>query len=349
MTPLECGIIFDGIPEGAISRKVGLIWGIPVERLSNLASIKFVLFGMDTDRPGVYFMNTQMHQVHESFLNTIGLEGNAVHDVITGVVGYDPRLVAPDGSLGLYYFWFRLSGHSFSVGERSYALLAASMPLLDDNLAFYLNNFQLQYSQSVLPLYRESRINLLFDEDIDPETRFLALNRGEGYGLLRLMDPDERPNPRDVVIYEAIPNELPRVAGIVTTVPQTPLSHVNLRAVQDGIPNAFIRGALDNSDINALLGSYVRYTVTGTGWDLRAATPAEVDAHYAASRPAAETDTATGPFGDSRSRPSARSASRTGPRSASRRRTWPCWGRWGFRQGPCPTGLRRRSISTTSS
>ena len=32
MTPLECGIIFDGIPEGAISRKVGLIWGIPVKR-----------------------------------------------------------------------------------------------------------------------------------------------------------------------------------------------------------------------------------------------------------------------------------------------------------------------------
>ena len=25
----ECGIIIDGIPEGAISRKVGLIWGIP--------------------------------------------------------------------------------------------------------------------------------------------------------------------------------------------------------------------------------------------------------------------------------------------------------------------------------
>ena len=30
LTPLECGIIFDGIPEGAIPRKVGLIWGIPV-------------------------------------------------------------------------------------------------------------------------------------------------------------------------------------------------------------------------------------------------------------------------------------------------------------------------------
>ena len=34
LTPLECGIIFDGIPEGAISRKVGLIWGIPVKAIS---------------------------------------------------------------------------------------------------------------------------------------------------------------------------------------------------------------------------------------------------------------------------------------------------------------------------
>ncbi len=32
MTPLECEIIVGGIPEGAISRKVGLIWGIPVKK-----------------------------------------------------------------------------------------------------------------------------------------------------------------------------------------------------------------------------------------------------------------------------------------------------------------------------
>ena len=96
---------------------------------------------------------------------------------------------------------------------------------------------------------------------------------------------EERPNPRDVVIYETLPNELSRVAGIITTVPQTPLSHVNLRAVQDGVPNAFIRDALDNDDIDDLIDSFVHYTVAGYGWTLRAATPAEVDAHYAASRP----------------------------------------------------------------
>ena len=88
-----------------------------------------------------------------------------------------------------------------------------------------------------------------------------------------------------IVIYEALPNELPRVAGIVSAVPQTPLSHVNLRAVQDGVPNAFIRNPVDRDGIDGLIGSYVHYTVTETGWSLRAAIPAEVDAHYASSRP----------------------------------------------------------------
>ena len=112
------------------------------------------------------------------------------------------------------------------------------------------------------------------------------MNPAEGYGRLQVMDPDDRPHPRNIVIYEALPNELPRVAGIVTTVPQTPLSHVNLRAMQDGIPNAYIRDALDKPQIDALLGSYVRYEVTETDWDLRAATREEFDAHYASSRPA---------------------------------------------------------------
>ena len=156
------------------------------------------------------------------------------------------------------------------------------------NFALYIPNYDLPYFQSDLPSYRDSRIALVFDEDIHGETKFLELNPGEGYGLLRVMEPDDRPNPRDIVIYEALPNELPRVAGIIFTVPQTPLSHVNLRAVQDGVPNSFIRDALDNTDIDDLVDSYVHYTVTEDGWTLRAATPAEVDAHYASSRPATE-------------------------------------------------------------
>ena len=250
------------------------------------SEVKFTLLGLDTDHPGIYFANTNTHLTHLRFADAVGLEPSQA-GLIEGEVYYQPELVAPDGSTGVYRVGLS-TNFSFSLAARSYALLAASMPLLEDNLALYMPRYLLPYIQSDLPLYRESRINLLFEEDILGETRFLALNPGEGYGLLRVMEPDERPNPRDVVVYEALPNELPRVAGILTTVPQTPLSHVNLRAVQDGVPNAFIRNALDEPSIESLLGSYVHYTVTEDSYSIRAATRAEVDAHYAASRPTAK-------------------------------------------------------------
>ena len=248
--------------------------------------IKFILFGLDTDRPRIYFVNTKTYDTHNDFLRAVGLQRS--EDMLTGGLDYHSDLVAPDGSRGLYsYRLFPFSTyHHFSLVARAYTVLAASMPLLSDNLAFNARNAILSSLLSDLPSYSDSRVNLVFDIDIYGDTGFLALNPGEGYGLLRSMASGDRANPRDVVIYEALPNDLPRVAGIISTAPQTPLSHVNLRAVQDSVPNAYIRDALDDAAIDALIGSYVRYLVTDDGWTLNAATRAEVDKHYAASRPA---------------------------------------------------------------
>ena len=166
-------------------------------------------------------------------------------------------------------------------------MLAASLPLLDRNLALYIPRFWRSRYGSELSLIEASRLNPRYDADIVPPSGFLALNPGLGYGRLQVRAPGERPHPRDVAIYEVVPNEMSRAAGIITTVPQTPLSHTNLRAVQDGIPNAFIRDVLDATRVTALLGGYVRYEVTEGRWDLRQATPEEVDLHYESSRPAA--------------------------------------------------------------
>ena len=181
-----------------------------------------------------------------------------------GLIVYDPGLVAPDGSRGVFRYETNRV-YDFFLMEGIHALLAASMPLVDENLALWIQNHRLPAFRADLPLYRASRIDLVFDEDVYDETNFIPLNPGEGYGLMRNLDPDERPNPRDVVIYEALPNDLPRVAGIISAVPQTPLSHVNLRAVQDAVPNAFIRDVLDDADIGALIDSYVYYAVTDNG------------------------------------------------------------------------------------
>ena len=269
------------VPDQATFETLSFKW-------ENKIFIKVVLLDTDTDtdRPSMYFTNVKTYAAHNYFLDAVGIDrrGQVLGEgLVYGTIVYDPNV-----SSGSYYYWLRPSNTYYSVArmEYFYTLLAASMPLLENNLAVHMENSQLRFLQPDLPLYRESRIPLVFDEDIYPETSFLALNPGEGYGLLRVMEPTERPNPRDIVIYEALPNELPRVAGVISTVPQTPLTHVNLRAVQDRIPNAYVRDGLNKVRIGSLIGSYVHYTVTKNGWGLEAASRAEVDAHYAASRPA---------------------------------------------------------------
>ena len=257
--------------------------------LHDLEYVKFSILGMDTDRPAVYFINTETSQAHGNFYDNISLERDPLLrlEAMEGEIVYHPNVAAPGGSLGVYRYEFQPgNAYSFDAVAYAYEVLAASMPLLENNLAYY------PMPARALPLYHEeralyddSRVNVLLEEDILPDIDFVSLNQGEGYGFLRAISLEERPNPRDVVIYEVLPNELSRVAGIITTVPQTPLSHVNLRAVQDGVPNAFIRDALDDDALDDLIGGYVYYTVTESGYTIRAATPEEVDAHFAAARP----------------------------------------------------------------
>ena len=255
------------------------------DHLTDLEFVKFFIIHPRSAWPAVYFMNTETHRAHYSFSNAVR---HPQAGMMRGEIVYHPDIEAPDGSLGVYRFEFEpWDAYPFEAVQYAYEVLAASMPLLENNLAYY------PMPAAALPLYQQerasyddSRINVVFEADIFPEVDFLSLNRGTGYGYLRVMEQNERPNPRDIVVYQSLPNDLPRVAGIITTVPQTPLSHVNLRALQDRVPNAFVRNALGDATIESLIDSHIQYTVTRTGYKIRAATKAEVDAHYDASRPA---------------------------------------------------------------
>ena len=202
---------------------------VPYHRhLQDLEFVKFYIIGVSTDNMGIYFMNTETHRLHPDFGDAIGLWSDPLwgQGYMGGEIIYHPNVVAPDGSLGVYRYQFQpMDAYTFGYVARSYEVLAASMPLLDDNLAYYpMPRRALSLYHREQALYDDSRINVVLREDILPDVPFLPFNVGEGYGFLRLMSLEERPDPRDVVIYETIPNELSRVAGLITTVPQTPLS-----------------------------------------------------------------------------------------------------------------------------
>ena len=282
-------------PAPRIYRNDGLVALVDTETFDEFSNtsadrhhLKLMVFGMDIDRPGFYIVNHGTHPFHQRFANALSLYDHELTADATRVeLYYNSGLVAADGSEGLFYLEFSdyRRAVSFSDAVRAYALLAASAPLISNNLALYFRDDQIPFIQPELELFHASRIPLLFRDDIYGESSFEALNPGQGYGVLRSLDPDDRPGWRDVVIYEELPNDLPRVAGVISTVPQTPLSHVNLRAVQNAIPNAYIKDALDDADIVALVDSWVYVDVGESGYTIRAATKAEVDAQFEASRP----------------------------------------------------------------
>ena len=242
---------------------------------------RVVVLDPGSERPGLAFINGKTHATHQHFLDAKGISDRPS---LSGFLTYNSQLVAPGGSRGGWYVW--ISSHiTFATTERLYDLMAANMPVLRDDLYIYVPAFKEDEFEQEREHYEASRIDVVFWKDLSPRTRVDLLNLGVGYGRLRVMDADGRPHPREVVIYEAVPNELPRVAGIITTVRQTPLSHVNLRAAQDGVPNAYIRDLLADPDITSLVGGFVRYEVAETGWSLRAATPEEVEEHYESTRP----------------------------------------------------------------
>lgn len=257
--------------------------------LAGLEFVKFFLFEPQSELPSVYFMNTETHRAHFQFGRAVSLPGGPFGPAGTlrGEIVFHPYLTAPGGRPGTYRFAFEPNDAiPFPIVQKAHELLAANMPFLENNLVYF------PMPDRALPLYHEekalydaSRIPVLLPDEIYADISFLPLHVAEGFGLLRVMNPGERPGPRDIVLYDSLPNDLPRVGGVITTVPQTPLSHVNLRAIQDNVPNAFIADAAEDEAIAALVGKYVRFRVNLDGYEIREATLAEVEAHYESIRP----------------------------------------------------------------
>ena len=255
--------------------------------LNGLEFVKFSIRDLSGTTPPAYFINANTHKTHSAFDKAIGASVSRVNEIGNGTIVYYPNVAAKDGSLGVYAFRLSQWGIAgFTNVKAYYDTFAANMPFLTNDLYYHpITDSQVQVYQNAKASFDNSRVNVLLNEDISTDVNYIPFNQAESYGRLRLMQDGERPSPFDIAIYETLPNDLPRVGGTITTVTQTPLSHVNLRAIQNRLPNAYIRDALTNDTIASLLGSYVYFAVTTDGYTIREATKAEVDNHYAALRP----------------------------------------------------------------
>ena len=261
--------------------------GTEVRIDTQLIGIEFVKFQIEnthTQNPQLYFMNTETHRSHGSFMGAAGLGRG--QGQMRGVLSYRPLFTSPNGEPGVYTFEFNPNdAFPFEDIKLAHDLLVSKMPVLKNRLGYCPLWGAIGIYNSEKALYDAAEFPVYFEDDLYANIGYLPLNQAASFGRLRVLETDERPAVRDIVICKVLPNEMPRVAGVITGVRQTPLSHVNLRAIQDKVPNAFIAEAWKSERIAPLIGKYVYYKVNADGFEIREATLKEVETHFADVRP----------------------------------------------------------------
>jgi pyruvate, water dikinase len=264
--------------------------------------VKVLMTGVDGPSPQLFFMNTVNTPFHYEFATKVLRMGLSLGEFNSRTYFRDDRqnlagsIIAHDNfdgeaRRGLYSleFW-----PTDPVGVAHVALAFASvseaMPFAKGILAYHPagDTQEALYAREEAE-YRRRGVRVISTDELFGGVSFSALNLGEGFGLLRLVggsSSDLRPpTVRDVVVFETLPNDLPHVGGVISETPQTPLSHINLKAKQNDTPNAFVRGASTHPRVVPLASQVVRYEVTPDDFELELATSEQAEAWLEKVRP----------------------------------------------------------------
>ena len=154
-----------------------------------------------------------------------------------------------------------------NMGEELMLILYANLrEHLDSALPLYFkpaNHMQEAIVREIAP----STLPRLFNYELYAVQDYVPLNTGTTTGRLRTFSQDSYLADfstikwYDILCMDRVPDDIPRISGIINSQHTTPLSHTNVLASGWGIPNAVQIGAMEQFQKDGLEGQWVRYQV----------------------------------------------------------------------------------------
>ena len=256
-------------------------------------SLKTVVDRADEER--LYFTNSNLYSRHYEFasdwLSRDGLPPVPDVSQFNAAEYYSPDRRFLLGAVTLYeqleVWTYELSPYDIaspSMVETAFSKIAAQAYFGDD-LYFHPTSAAQESLAADLP----ESIKVITTEELTGGSPYQAMNLGESYGQLRFFSAADLEQvyvgPRDIVVLDAVPNDLSVVAGLITSTVQTPLAHVNVLSEQRGTPNMVLLGASDDKDLQSMANGWARLVVGAFEYTLEPATQAEADAWWEAHQP----------------------------------------------------------------
>lgn len=240
-----------------------------------LAGCLFVKVVADRPSGRIHFINNARYPFHSDYIIREILH----EDLDRALAGIDAfnQSVYVDPARRFYLGIVALHGKEF------FTLETVEVDAMGAEMLKYFYGFVQKHLDPTLPLVFKPANHLqeAFIAGIDPaeiprmyghelfaSSTFFALNRGEARGRLRLFRSEDEYRREfhtiawdDILVMDRVPDDVPRVAGLINARHTTPLSHTNVLANGWHIPNSIQLGVADRIEAERLDGRWVEYRV----------------------------------------------------------------------------------------
>lgn len=261
--------------------------------LPGARSVKTIIDRVDGNR--LYFINTAKYPLHYEFAST---HLSAVNDlpVIANQGEFNENYLSDQRRfyLGTITYYEGAGKWAYEITpydtatpamlEEIFALVRAAS-YFGDELYFHPTGAEVEAVAAQLP----DSIPILTSDELYAGVTYQPLNLGTSTGILRFhtaAEVDGNYTPfREIVVLDAVPNDISIVSGIITAQFQTPLAHINVLSVNRGTPNMALRDATTLPDLVALQDKWVELTVGAFEWHIREITQAEGEEWWEKNKP----------------------------------------------------------------
>src|SRR6476620_6003734 len=209
-------------------------------------ALPHVLFVIDRkDANKIYYVDTKRYAFHKDFVNGTYLS------LERGREFFENNYLKPNRRfiLGTIAYQTPLQRWTFEFWEGD--LITADQIKLAADLIKPTFFKAVAYKPNSIRQDDESRtvtgLDRVLQSDIAREQEYQALNVAKGLGRIHVipkLDEHVEIGFNEILVLDEVPIQLPPVAGVITSHPSTPLSHINLLAKGWGIPNAYVKNAL---------------------------------------------------------------------------------------------------------
>ena len=209
-------------------------------------ALPHVLFVIDRkDQNKIYYVNTKRYAFHKDFVNGTYLS------LERGQEFFQNNYLKPNRRfiLGTIAYQTPLKRWTFEFWEGD--LIPADQIRAAADVIKATFFAAVAYKPNSIRQDDDSRaiagLDRVSQSDIAKEEEYQALNVAKGLGRIHViskLDDHVEIGFNEILVLDEVPIQLPPVAGVITSHPSTPLSHINLLAKGWGIPNAYVKNAL---------------------------------------------------------------------------------------------------------